>query len=90
MCCGCNEKIHKDYRSLVEKKGWHSPSLSEKGPDPCLDRLLLLFWAHYMRMVPIYYAQVCFSWLPFIGNKGKNVADYFKEKDIFSCKGRSG
>ena len=26
--------------------------------DPCLDRLLLLFWAHYIRMVLIYYAQV--------------------------------
>ena len=26
--------------------------------DPCLDRLLLLFWAHYIEMVLIYYAQV--------------------------------
>ena len=37
----------------------------------------------------MYYAQVRFSWLPFTENKGKNVPDYFKEKDIFRCKGRS-
>ena len=50
--------------------------------DPCLDRLLLLFWAHYIRMVLIYYAQFRFRWLPFTDNKGKNVANYFKEKDV--------
>ena len=33
------------------------------------------------RMVLIYYAQVCCR-LPFIDNKGKNVASYFKEKDV--------
>ena len=33
-------------------------------------------------MVLIYYAQVCFRWLPFTDNKGKDVADYFKEKDV--------
>ena len=27
-------------------------------PNPCLHRLLLLFWAHYIRMVLIYYALV--------------------------------
>ena len=33
-------------------------------------------------MVLIYYAQVCFGWLPFIENKGKDVANYIKEKDV--------
>ena len=33
-------------------------------------------------MVLIYYAQVLFRWLPFTDNKGKNVASYFKEKDV--------
>ena len=28
-------------------------------------------------MVLIYYAQVCFRWLPFADNKGKDVTDYF-------------
>ena len=59
MCCGCDEQIHTGYKSPVEGKGWHGHSLSEKeGPDPCLDRLLLLFWVYYIRMVHIYYAQV--------------------------------
>ena len=34
------------------------------------------------RMVLIYYAQVHCRWLPFTDNKGKNVANYFKEKDV--------
>ena len=63
-CYGGNRPIHTDYRNPVEKKGWHGRSLREREgerarePHPCLDRLLLLFWAHYMRMVLIYYAQV--------------------------------
>ena len=68
LCCGSNRQIHTDYRNPVEKKGRHGHSLSERegkrareSPrehNPCLDRFLLLFWAHYMRMVLIYYAQV--------------------------------
>ena len=34
------------------------------------------------RMVLIYYAQVHCRWLLFTDNKGKNVANYFKEKDV--------
>ena len=54
VCCGSNGQIHRDYRNPVEKKGWHVYSLSkrgqegQRGPNLCLDRLLLLFWAHYM------------------------------------------
>ena len=33
-------------------------------------------------MVLIYYAQVHFRWLPCTDDKGKNVADYFKEKNV--------
>ena len=33
-------------------------------------------------MVLIYYAQVCFGWLPFTDNKGQNATNYFKEKDV--------
>ena len=32
------------------------------------------------RMVLIYYAQVCFRWLPFTENKGEDVANYIKEE----------
>ena len=35
-----------------------------------------------LRMVFIYYAGVHCRWLPFTDNKGKNVANYFKEKDV--------
>ena len=64
VCCGCDEQIHMDYRSPVEKKGRHGQSLSERGqegqrePDPCLDRLLLLSGYITSRVVLIYYAQV--------------------------------
>ena len=49
------------------EKGAAWPLLSERvrgleraqeRAHPCLDRLFLLFWAHYIRMVLIYYAQV--------------------------------
>ena len=33
-------------------------------------------------MVLIYYAQVLCRRLPFTDNKGKNAANYFKEKDV--------
>ena len=46
----------------MEKKGQHGHSLSEREgerareslrePNPCLDRLLLLFWAHYIEDGP--------------------------------------
>ena len=41
-----------------------------------------------LRIVLIYYAQVCFRWLLFTENKGEDVASYFKEKDICKCKGK--
>ena len=34
MCCGCDEQIHMDYETPVEKKGCHGCSLSERGPQP--------------------------------------------------------
>ena len=34
-------------------KGMAGPlSQEERGPDPCLDRLLLLFWAYYIEDGP--------------------------------------
>ena len=66
LCCGCNRQIHTDYRNPVEKKGLRGHSLKKKAPlstsatlskgehpDPCLDRLLLLFWAHYIEDDPL-------------------------------------
>ena len=42
-----------------------------------------------LRMVLMYYEQVCCRGLPFTDNKGKNVANYFKEKDV-ADQGESG
>ena len=39
-------------------------------------------------MILIYYAQVHFRWLPFTDNKGKNVANYFKENDVSDARGK--
>ena len=33
-----------------------------------------------LRMVLIYYAQVHFGWLPFVENKGEDVANYIKKE----------
>ena len=41
-----------------------------KHPDPCLDRLLLLFWAHYIEDG----SQVVTE------NKGEDVANYIKKE----------
>ena len=58
-------QIHMDYRNRVEEKRWHSHSLKGREPrststtlsrEECpyayLDRVLLLFWAHYMEDGP--------------------------------------
>ena len=40
------------------------------------------------KMVLIYYAQVLCRCLPFTDNKGKNVANYSKEKDVADARGK--
>ena len=72
-------QIHTDYRVLWRKRD-HKATLSRgEHPDPCLGRLLLLFWPITLRMVLIYYAQVHFKWLTFTENKGEAVANYVKK-----------
>ena len=44
QCYGRDETNSHGLPSPVEEKGEH--------PDPCLDRLLLLFWAHYIEDGP--------------------------------------
>ncbi|KAF6104400.1 hypothetical protein HJG60_011338 [Phyllostomus discolor] len=63
----------------VEEKGQHDFSLKgSKNLGPCCDQPSLGFSAHYM-MVLIYYAQVCFRWLPFTENKGASAASHTTE-----------
>ena len=73
MCCGCNEQIPTDYRSPMEKKGWHGHSLSERAET-------LAWTGFYCFSEHIYYAQVRFRWLHFSENKGEDVANYIKEE----------
>ena len=61
---------------------------ARESQDPCLDRLLLLFWVHYVKMVLIYCAQIHCRWLPFTGNQGQKAANYFKEKDVTAQGGK--
>ena len=53
-------QIHMDYQVLWRKRDGTDTFSRGERPDPGLDRLLLLFWAVTLRMVLIYYAQVCF------------------------------
>ena len=46
-------------------------------PEPCLDRLLLLSNNIHQRGFSFIMLQVCFRWLLFSDNRGKDVADYF-------------
>ena len=72
----------------MEKKGQHGCSLSERGrerarePTPAWTGFYCFSGYITLRMVLIYYAQVRFSCLLFTDNKGKNAANYFKEKDV--------
>ena len=83
--CGYDEWIHVDYRSPVKKRNG-SATLSVK------ERASTLAWTGFYcfsghitsRMVLIYYVQIL------IENKGEDVANYIKKKDICKCKGKSG
>ena len=81
-------QIHKDYQVLWRK--WDGTATLSRGerPNPCLDRLLLLFWAVTLRMVFIYYARVCFRWL--LKTKKRMLLITSKRKDICKCKRKSG
>ena len=72
-------QIHRDYRVLWRKRDGTDTLSRGEHPDPCIDRLLLLSVHITLRMVLIYYAQVCFRWLPFTENKGEDVANYIRK-----------
>ena len=45
-------KVHMDYRVLWRERDSMATLSREECPDPCLNRLLLLFWAHYIEDGP--------------------------------------
>ena len=75
-----------DYRNPVEKRGRYGHSLSERegqrarGPDPCLGRLLVLFWAHYIEDGPHLLCTGSLWVVTCYRKQGEDVADYIKEE----------
>ena len=71
-------QIHMDYRVLWRKRD--STATLSRGvcPDPYLDRLLLLFWAHYIEDDP---HLLCTGLLWVVTeNNGEDVANYIKKE----------
>ena len=75
------------------EKGWHGHSKWERRqegqrepkrahPLPGQAFIAFLGTLHQGQSSLTYYAQVHCRWLPFTDNKGKNAANYFKEKDV--------
>ena len=58
------------------------PERAQESPTPAWTGFYWFSVYITLRMILIYYAQVCCWWLPFTDNKGKNIANYFKEKDV--------
>ena len=63
--------------------------MKERGPTPARTGFYCFSGYITLRMALIYYAQVYCRGLPFTDYKGKNVANYFKEKDVASQGGKS-
>ena len=64
--------------SPVEEKGERGHSLKRRAPDPCLEKLLLLFWAQYIEDDP---HLLCTGSLQVVTeNKEEGVANYIKEE----------
>ena len=86
-------QIHTDYRVLWRKRdgmatlsrGEHlrlpRPLFQEENTPTLALTGFYCFSGHItLRMVLIYYAQVHFGWLPFVENKGEDVANYIKKE----------
>ena len=62
-------------------KGTAPPLSQEKSTlTPALTGFYCFSGHITLRMVLIYYAQVCFRWLLFTENKGEDVANYIKKE----------
>ena len=70
-------QIHTDYQVLWRKRDSTATLSREECPDPCLDRLLLLFWAYYIEDGP-HLLWTGSLWVV-TGNKGEDVANYIKK-----------
>ena len=91
VCCGCNEQIHMDCRSPVEKKGWHGHSLSERGPWPLPWQAFIAFLGtlHWGRSSLTMHRFTLGGYL-LQKTKERMLLITSKKKDICKCKGKSG
>ena len=71
-------QIHADYRVLWRKRD--SVTTLSRAPTLALTGFYCFSGHITLRMVLIYYAQVCFRCLPFTENKGEDVANYIKKE----------
>ena len=71
-------QIHADYRVLWRKRD--SATTLSRAPTLALKGFYCFSEHITLRMVLIYYAQVCFRCLPFTENKGEDVANYIKKE----------
>ena len=79
-------QIHRDYQVLWRKRDLTATLSRGEHTDPCLDRLLLLFWAHYIEDGPHLLCTGCFRWLQ--KTKERMLLITSKKKDICKCKGK--
>ena len=71
-------QIYTDYRVLWRKRDSTATLSRGECPDPCLDRLLLLFWVHD---VEAGLHLLCAGLLSVVTeNKGEDVANYIKKE----------
>ena len=80
---------------VLWRKGTAWPlSKWERAPTPAWKGFYCFSGYITSRMALTYYVQVHCRWLPFTDNKGKNVANYFKRKNVanlmFANQGKSG
>ena len=73
-------QIHADYQVLWRKRDSTATLSRGECPDPCLDRLLLLFWAHYIEDGPHLLCTGLLQVVTFTENKGEDVVKYTKKE----------
>ena len=71
-------QIHMDYRVLWRTRDGMAILSRGDRLDPCFDRLLLLFWEHYMEDDP--HLLRAGSLYAVTENKGQDVASYKKKE----------
>ena len=84
------DKFTQTTESCGEKGTARPFSQEESAPNPALSGFYCFSGHITLRMVLIYYAQVCCRWLLLQKTKERMLLITSKRKDIYKCKGKSG